>query len=58
MKSAPPEVKIPRDATLVYAAGVYAVGGMGIGLARINDLNDSKAGPRDPCTRQILFREG
>jgi hypothetical protein len=53
----PPEVRIPRDATLVYAAGVYGVRGMEISLARINDLNDSAAGPRDPCTRQILFRE-
>jgi hypothetical protein len=54
----PPEVRIPRDAKLVYAAGVYMVRGMELSLARINDLNDSKAGPRDPCTRQILFREG
>jgi DUF1680 family protein len=54
----PAEVHIPRDAKLVMTApGTYQVAGTDIVLTRINDLNDSNAAPRDPCTRQILFRE-
>jgi hypothetical protein len=52
-------VPIARDAKLVATAafGTYRVEGTEIELSRINDLNDSSAGPRDPCTRQILFRD-
>jgi len=55
----PPVVPIARDAKLVATAafGTYRVEGTEIELSRINDLNDSSAGPRDPCTRQILFRD-
>jgi hypothetical protein len=54
----PTEIHIPRDAKLVMTApGTYKVSGTDIVLSRINDLNDSNASPRDPCTRQILFRE-
>jgi uncharacterized protein len=54
----PEEIHIPRDAKLMMSApGTYRVSGTDILLSRINDLNDSNAGPRDPCTRQILFRE-
>jgi hypothetical protein len=55
----PADIYIPRDAKLIMmpASGTYRVSGTDILLSRINDLNDSNAGPRDPCTRQILFRE-
>jgi uncharacterized protein len=55
----PAEIYIPRDAKLIMmpALGSYRVSGTDILLSRINDLNDSNAGPRDPCTRQVLFRE-
>jgi hypothetical protein len=55
----PAEIFLPRDAKLTSTTipGAYLVEGTDILLTRINDLNDSNATPRDPCTRQILFRQ-
>jgi hypothetical protein len=54
----PAEIHIARDAKLIMTApGTYQIAGTTVVLSRINDLNDSSAAPRDPCTRQILFRE-
>jgi hypothetical protein len=55
----PAEIFLPRDAKLTPTTipGSYRVEGTEIILDRINDLNDSNAAPRDPCTRQILFRQ-
>jgi hypothetical protein len=53
----PAEIFLPRDTKLTPTVpGSYRVEGTEILLTRINDLNDSNATPRDPCTRQILFR--
>jgi hypothetical protein len=54
----PAEIHIPRNAALTATgSGVYKVAGTDITLGPINDLNDSTASPRDPCPRQVLFRE-
>jgi len=55
----PAEVHVARGATLTATktSGVYAVSGTDMSLSPINDLNDSAATQRDPCPRQILFRE-
>jgi hypothetical protein len=55
----PPAIHIARNGVDSIAArpGIYNVAGTDITLAPINDLNDSTAGPRDQCPRQILFRE-
>jgi hypothetical protein len=55
----PAEIFLHRDAKLTPTTipGAYRVEGTEITLTRINDLNDSNAAPRDPCTRQILFRQ-
>src|ERR1035441_9316220 len=42
----PAEVHIRRDATLVETAGRYVDRETGTALFRINDLNDTPAGPR------------
>jgi hypothetical protein len=55
----PAEIFLPRDTKLTPTTipGTYRVEGTDILLTRINDLNDSNAVPRDPCTRQILYRQ-
>jgi hypothetical protein len=55
----PAEIHVPRAATLTTTKthGVYAVSGTDVSLSPINDLNDIAATQRDPCPRQILFRE-
>ncbi len=55
----PAEVHIFHTATLTATStpGTYAVSGTDIKLSPINDLNDISATPRDPCPRQVLFRE-
>ncbi|MGD0796679.1 MAG: hypothetical protein ABR910_03055 [Acidobacteriaceae bacterium] len=55
----PAELFLPRNAKLIPTTtpGAYRVEGAEILLTRINDLNDANAAPRDPCTRQILFRQ-
>jgi hypothetical protein len=55
----PAEVHVPRTTTLTAtkSPGGYIVSGTELSLSPINDLNDLSATPRDPCPRQILFRE-
>lgn len=50
-------VAIARNADLIeIGPGRYKVKETGVVLSRINDLNEGHAGPKDPCSRQILFR--
>jgi hypothetical protein len=55
----PAEVHIPRKT--VYGptgtAFTYRIAGLDGTLAPIDDLHNIDAGPRDPCPRQVLFRE-
>ena len=55
----PAEVHIPRNTSFGLTATrfTYTIAGLEGALAPINDLNDSAATPRDPCPRQVLFRE-
>ena len=51
------EVHLRRDARLRESGpGRYTVEGSDVVLSRINDLNELQTGPKDPCSRQILFR--
>ena len=55
----PSEIAVPRDAELIPdEPGSFRVKATGARLTRINDLNVLKVSEKDPCQRQILFREG
>jgi hypothetical protein len=54
----PAEMHVARGARLepAMAGGSWRVAGTNVVLGRINDLNDSNAGPKEACARQVLFR--
>jgi hypothetical protein len=52
------EISLPRDSELIPdGPGSFRVKGRDTRLARINDLNTLKVSDKDPCRRQVLFRE-
>jgi hypothetical protein len=54
----PSEVALPRDAELIPdEPGSFRAKATGTRLTRINDLNVLKVSEKDPCRRQVLFRE-
>ena len=54
----PSEIALPRDAELIPdGPGSFRARATGIRLTRINDLNVLKVSEKDPCRRQVLFRE-
>ena len=54
----PSEIVLPRDAELIPdGPGSFRAKATGTRLSRINDLNLLKVSEKDPCRRQILFRE-
>jgi len=54
----PSEIALPRDAELIPdGLGSFRAKATGTRLTRINDLNVLKVSEKDPCRRQVLFRE-
>jgi len=54
----PSEIALPRDAELIPdEPGSFRAKATGARLTRINNLNVLKISEKDPCRRQILFRE-
>ena len=52
------EIALPRDSELVPdGPGSFRAKATGIRLTRINDYNVLKVSEKDPCRRQVLFRE-
>jgi len=54
----PAEIAVPREAELIAdGPGSFRVKATDTRLTRINDLNILKVSDKDPCRRQVLFRE-
>ena len=55
----PSEIALPGDAEIIPdEPGSFRAKGTGTRLTRINNLNVLKVSEKDPCRRQVLFREG
>ena len=56
----PAEMHIPRKTNYAPTGApfTYKIADLDGTLAPIDDLHNSNADPRDPCPRQVLFREG
>ena len=54
----PSEIIVPRDSELIPdEPGIFTAKATGARLTRINNLNMLKVSEKDPCRRQVLFRE-
>jgi hypothetical protein len=52
------EIRLPRNSPLSpEAQGTYRVPGTELRLSRINDVNSLDLPQKDPCLRQLLFRQ-